>query len=161
MKIIDAESLRKHLQEKVYPEKYGERCNPLDVINGMLQVIDDEPTIPQFGKWISAKDHPPDPEETVIVLSKGVNTITGKPIYFRSMGFYEDGKILADDSLYTWYNFDAYYSDDETEYVPEGWWEHVNYDETFTQISDEVIGWMPMPDEPEERHTGGHSQNLQ
>lgn len=42
--LISRSTLLKTLEEKVYPEKYGEKCNALDVINGVLQVIGGQPT---------------------------------------------------------------------------------------------------------------------
>lgn len=42
--LISRSALLKALEEKVYPEKYGEKCNALDVINGVLQVIGELPT---------------------------------------------------------------------------------------------------------------------
>lgn len=42
--LISRSVLLKALEEKVYPEKYGEKCNALDVINGVLQVIGEQPT---------------------------------------------------------------------------------------------------------------------
>ena len=47
--VIDEKRLIEDLKSKIYPEKFGERCNAIDVISGVLQVIDEQP---QADKWI-------------------------------------------------------------------------------------------------------------
>lgn len=60
--MIDEKKLKKELREKIYPEKFGERCNPLDVIYAILQVIDEQPKI---NKWIPCSERLPEvPEDT-------------------------------------------------------------------------------------------------
>ena len=54
--MIDEKKLIENIREKISPEKFGERCNALDVIYGVLQVIDEQPKV---GEWISVdKDVP-------------------------------------------------------------------------------------------------------
>lgn len=43
MDLINRITLLEELKEKVYPEKFGERCNPLDMIYAVLQVIEKQP----------------------------------------------------------------------------------------------------------------------
>lgn len=40
--LISRSDLLKALEEKVCPEKYGEKCNAFDVINGVLQVLEEQ-----------------------------------------------------------------------------------------------------------------------
>ena len=41
--LISKSALLKKIKDKVYPEKFGERCNALDVIYAVLQVIEEQP----------------------------------------------------------------------------------------------------------------------
>lgn len=54
--MIDEKKLKKELREKIYPEKFGERCNSLDVIYAILQVIDEQPKV---GEWIPCSERLP------------------------------------------------------------------------------------------------------
>lgn len=42
--LISKGTLLEELKEKIYLEKFGERCNPLDVVYAVLQVIEEQPT---------------------------------------------------------------------------------------------------------------------
>ena len=41
--MIDEKKLIEDIRKKIIPENFGERCDPLDVIYGILQVIDEQP----------------------------------------------------------------------------------------------------------------------
>lgn len=41
--MIDEKKLIEDLKAKIYPERFGERCNAMDVISGVLQVISEQP----------------------------------------------------------------------------------------------------------------------
>ena len=60
--MIDEKKLKKELREKIYPEKFGERCNALDVIYAILQLIDEQPKV---NEWIPCSERLPEvPEDT-------------------------------------------------------------------------------------------------
>ena len=60
--MIDEKKLIREMREKIRPERFGERCNPLDVIYGMLQLIDEQPKV---GEWIPCSERLPEvPEYT-------------------------------------------------------------------------------------------------
>ena len=64
--MIDEKKLKKELREKIYPEKFGERCNSLDVIYGMLQLIDEQPKV---NEWIPCSERLPDEEARQYILN--------------------------------------------------------------------------------------------
>lgn len=78
--MIDEKKLIREMREKIPPERFGERCNPLDVIYGVLQLIDEQPKV---GEWIpfTVDDEGildceiPD-EGQEILVSDGVNVVT-------------------------------------------------------------------------------------
>lgn len=55
--MIDEKRLAKEIRDKIPPEKFGERCNTLDVIYGVLQVIDEQPKV---GEWIPCSERLPE-----------------------------------------------------------------------------------------------------
>lgn len=64
--MIDEKKLKKELREKIYPEKFGERCNSLDVIYAILQVIDEQPKV---NEWIPCSERLPDEEARQYILN--------------------------------------------------------------------------------------------
>ena len=45
---------------------------------------------------------------------------------------------------------DMEYDEDSDAYIiPEGWWESVEFGETFSAVDRPVLAWMPLPDGPE------------
>ena len=54
--MIDEKKLKKELREKICPEKFGERCNSLDVIYALLQLIDEQPKVTE---WIPCSERLP------------------------------------------------------------------------------------------------------
>lgn len=65
--MIDEKKLIAGIREKIYPEKFGERCNSLDVIYAILQVIDEQPKV---NEWIPCSEKLPEPYESVLVTAK-------------------------------------------------------------------------------------------
>lgn len=65
--MIDEKKLIAEIREKIYPEKFGERCNSLDVIYAILQLIDEQPKV---NEWIPCSENLPDPYESVLVTAK-------------------------------------------------------------------------------------------
>ena len=58
--MIDEMKLIENLKQKIAPERFGERCNAMDVISGVLQVIDEQP---QADKWIPCSERLPESED--------------------------------------------------------------------------------------------------
>lgn len=55
--MIDEKKLIAEIREKIIPEKFGERCNALDVIYAVLRVIDEQPKV---GEWIPCSERLPE-----------------------------------------------------------------------------------------------------
>lgn len=82
--LISRKALLKSLEGKVYPEKFGERCNALDVINAVLQVIAEQTAI--F-----------DLENVIEKLQEKILNTTGTPIGVATqLAFEKCIKILND-----------------------------------------------------------------
>lgn len=64
--MIDEKKLKKELREKICPEKIGERCNSLDVIYAILQLIDEQPKV---NEWIPCSERLPDEEARQYILN--------------------------------------------------------------------------------------------
>ena len=65
-KMIDEKKLIAEIREKIYPEKFGERCNSLDVIYAILQLIDEQPKV---NEWIPCSEKlPKNDYDTVMVF---------------------------------------------------------------------------------------------
>lgn len=62
--MIDEKKLKKELREKICPEKFGERCNSLDVIYAILQLIDEQPKV---NEWIPCSERLPDEGKEVLI----------------------------------------------------------------------------------------------
>ena len=77
--MIDEKKLIAEIREKIYPERYGERCNPLDVIYGILQVINEQPKV---GEWIPCSERLPEDELDAEITYRGG---------MRGVGFYMGG----------------------------------------------------------------------
>lgn len=58
--MIDEKKLIAEIREKIYPEKFGERCNSLDVIYAILQLIDEQPKV---NEWIPCSERLPEVSE--------------------------------------------------------------------------------------------------
>lgn len=65
---------------------------------------------------------------------------------------YEDGKMLTQDSAWSWsdiYCYGLYDEEADDYYIPEGWWENrqFNPDDVYNNPVDcAVTHWMPLPD---------------
>lgn len=66
MRLIDAEGLKISIAKKIKVDSYEKD----DAINGVLQIIDEQPAVPTFGQWIPASN-PPENREDVIVCVSG------------------------------------------------------------------------------------------
>ena len=103
--------------------------------------------------WISVKDKMPEVEERVLLHT--VNDVGDKKFYHITIGMYEDGTVNAEYSKYSWdeSTYDSVIDYDEemdADFVCKGWWEMGEYSEKVAWIDDEVIGWLPLPSDPQE-----------
>lgn len=101
------------------------------------------------GPWVEAKDGLPKAENEVLALCDR------NGFQFVCPAIYEDGSVLAQDSMWNWnelYNYGTYSEEDDDYYVPEGWWENRQFtpDDVYNNPIDcEVTRWMELPDAPE------------
>ena len=88
--MIDEKKLIEDLKEKIAPERFGERCNAMDVINGVLQVISEQPKT----DWIPCEERLPSESGTYLVTDKVFN---GESISYKTDTAYFNGEIWHSD----------------------------------------------------------------
>lgn len=102
------------------------------------------------GPWVEVEDGLPKAENEVLALCDR------NGFQFVCPAIYEDGTVLAQDSMWKWnwndlYNYGTYSEEDDDYYVPEGWWENRQFtpDNVYNNPIDcEVTRWMELPDAP-------------
>ena len=100
-------------------------------------------------QWISVEDKLPDTETEVLVVCNR------NGFRFVCPAIYEDGTVLTQDSMWSWYDLDNYetYSEENDDYfIPEGWWENRQFtpDDVYNNPVDcPVTHWMPLPELPD------------
>lgn len=88
--MIDEKKLIAEIREKIYPEKFGERCNSLDVIYAILQLIDEQPKV---NEWIPCSERLPEDFVVINVTwvnrepARGYEHIKDKPFVDTAMRF--------------------------------------------------------------------------
>lgn len=96
--------------------------------------------------WISVTSRLPKPEEEVRLFCK---TQWGT---YQCQGFYIPEKMDEEESDFCWYlEILEYDEENDVSYVQSGWYERIhNWDEySAVAINDEVLYWMPLPENPE------------
>lgn len=145
MRLIDADDLGVgRCSKDVLPAAYCAGWN------GLLGLIEKAPTVDvaPVDQWISAKDKPPEAEAEVLAVCNR------NGFRFVVPAIYEDGTVLSRDSMWNWYELDAYgtYSEENDDYfVPAGWWENREFtpDDVYNNPVDcAVTHWMPLPELP-------------
>lgn len=105
------------------------------------------PTV-SVSQWISVKERLPKVEAEVLV------TCNRNGYRFVCPAIYEDGTVLAKESIWNWYDLGDYgtYSEEDDDYfVPQGWWENRQFtpDDVYNSPVDcAVTDWMPLPNLP-------------
>ena len=119
---------------------------PYDVLAADIREM---PAAGVMPKWISVEDKLPENEMEVLVVC------VRNGFRFVCPVIYEDGTVLAQDSIWNWYELDNYgtYSEENDDYfVPEGWWENRQFtpDDVYNNPVDcAVTHWAPLPELPE------------
>lgn len=96
--------------------------------------------------WISVTSRLPKPEEEVRLFCK---TQWGT---YQCQGFYIPEKMDEEESDFCWdWEILEYDEENDVSYVQSGWYERIhNWDEySAVAINDEVLYWMPLPENPE------------
>lgn len=110
--------------------------------------------------WISVEDKLPANETEVLAVC------VRNGYRFLCPVIYEDGTVLAQDSIWNWYELYSYgtYSEENDDYfVPEGWWEnrHFTPDDVYNNPVDcAVTHWMPLPEPPKGARMDGDDDAL-
>lgn len=100
-------------------------------------------------QWISVEDKLPDTETEVLVVCNR------NGFRFVCPAIYEDGTVLTQDSIWSWYELNNYgtYSEENDDYfIPECWWENRQFtpDDVYNSPVDcPVTHWMPLPLPPD------------
>ena len=146
VRLIDANDYRKRrcrtCINRVQCDNGGNLCFDIMVLN-TCPTIEAEPD----NGWISVDDKLPHTEQDVLIA---VDSGLGGG-YIIAIGFYEDGKRFAGDSACNWDidYFDMMYNEDVDDWIiPQGWYEGVMFGEEFTNITDKVVYWQPIPEPP-------------
>ena len=103
-------------------------------------------SVPIAFKWIPASEQTPKAEEEVRLFCKS------KYGTYQCQGFYIPKKMNEEDSKFCWdYELLDYDEENDISYVQSGWYERIyNWDDYSTVgINDEVLYWMPLPENPE------------
>lgn len=124
----------------------GVRCRACQIMDA-IDVLEDEPAVvPDVQRWRDPDKDPPKVEEEVLVMYRTLSFGYG-----ITTGYYEDGTILSQDSIFCWDDLAEWGELDEEHddyIIPEGWWEyrHFNQDEAYNnRVNFLVVGWMPLP----------------
>lgn len=152
MRLIDADVLRKRIEERI--REFDKETSASSAFMGyalddVLDYIDTTPTavletVAQY--WHNPETDPPKAETEVLILYR--NDIDG---YGITTAHYEDGSVFLQDSVWYWEDLPDWgtYDEERDDYkIPKGWWEyrHFNPDEVYNnRIDRPVVGWMPLP----------------
>lgn len=98
--------------------------------------------------WISVENRLPSVETEVLVVCDR------NGYRFVCPAIYEDGTVLTQDSIWSWYELNNYgtYSEENDDYfIPKCWWENRQFtpDDVYNNPIDcPVTHWMPLPELP-------------
>lgn len=154
MRLIDADALRKRIEEWIQEEESNyyrdiENATTGYVLDDVLDYIDTTPTVAletDAQCWRNPETDLPKVETEVLILYR--NDIDG---YGITTAHYEDGNVFLQDSEWYWEDLPDWgtYDEERDDYkIPKGWWEyrHFNPDEVYNnRIDRPVVGWMLLP----------------
>ena len=152
MRLIDADVLRKRIEERI--QEFDKETSASSAFMGyalddVLDYIDTTPNAileANAQRWRNPETDPPKVETEVLILYR--NDIDG---YGITTAHYEDGSIFLQDSKWYWEDLPDWgtYDEERDDYkIPKGWWEyrHFNPEEIYNNWIDRpVVGWMPLP----------------
>lgn len=152
MRLIDADVLRKRIEERI--QEFDKETSASSAFIGyalddVLDYIDTTPTVAletvaQY--WRNPETDPPKVEEDVLILFE-----TAYGGYGITTANYEDGTVLSEKSAFYWeeiFEWGTYDEESDDYFIPKGWWEHryFNQDDIYDYYVDaHVVGWMPLP----------------
>lgn len=131
-------------------ERNRNSCDGRLTYRQLNEMVEDFPAADVAGapQWISVEDKLPDAETEVLAVCNR------NGFRFVCPAIYENGTVLTQDSMWSWYDLDNYgtYSEENDDYViPEGWWENRQFtpDDVYNSPVDcPVTHWMPLPAPP-------------
>lgn len=144
-----------YIERGKFLEAVGERnrnsCDGKLAYQQLKEMVEGFPAAQVAGapQWISVEDKLPDTETEVLVVCNR------NGFRFVCPAIYEDGTILMQDSMWSWYDMenDETYSEENDDYfIPEGWWENRQFtpDDVYNNPVDcPVTHWMPLPLPPD------------
>ena len=152
MRLIDADVLRKRIEERI--QEFDKETSASSAFMGyalddVLDYIDTTPTVAletDAQRWRNPETDLPKVETEVLILYR--NDIDG---YDITTAHYEDGSVFLQDSKWYWEDLPDWgtYDEERDDYkIPKGWWEyrHFNPEEIYNNWIDRpVVGWMPLP----------------
>ena len=139
MSLIDSKWLKDNNYHLFHYEPMG---------NGKEGVVEvDADAIPTT--WIPCSERMPKDRELVFICYREWMLFSKKYSYTIVIGWYARKFSVKEEVFSEWEDECDYNADDDTSYVPEGWYEFTtqgNGDIMSWGINAEVVAWMPLPD---------------
>ncbi len=131
-------------------ERNRNSCDGRLTYRQLNEMVEDFPAADVAGapQWISVEDKLPEAETEVLAVCNR------NGFRFVCPAIYEDGAVLTQDSIWSWYDLNNYgtFSEENDDYfIPEGWWENRQFtpDDVYNSPVDcTVTHWMPLPAPP-------------
>lgn len=131
-------------------ERNRNSCDGRLTYRQLNEMVEDFPTADVAGapQWISVEDKLPEAETEVLAVCNRNGFRFVCPV------IYEDGAVLTQDSIWSWYdlgNYGTFSEENDDYFIPEGWWENRQFtpDDVYNSPVDcTVTHWMPLPAPP-------------
>lgn len=132
-------------------ERNRNSCDGRLTYRQLNEMVEDFPAADVAGapQWISVEDRLPDAESEVLAVCNR------NGFHFVCPAIYEDGAVLTQDSIWSWYdlgNYGTFSEENDDYFIPEGWWENRQFtpDDVYNSPVDcPVTHWMPLPELPD------------